>query len=81
MCFIQRYREYEALIDQALADFAGSEGITEEELGGVLQATVGGREGGQATVSASRSLGMLVAAGNYPKFVAMMSARAKEATP
>jgi hypothetical protein len=89
-----RYREYESLVDEALADFAVSEELgrrrSSSDVGGVLEdgalgATMELRRilslaaADSATKSAHKSLGMLAAAGDYRKFVAMMAARASEA--
>lgn len=89
-----RYREYEGLVEEALADFAVSEGLGRggSEAGSALDDDGSGAQGSMelariltlaaaesATKSAHKSLGMLAAAGNYKKFVGMMAARASEA--
>mmetsp|Transcript_29051 Transcript_29051/g.59419 ORF Transcript_29051/g.59419 Transcript_29051/m.59419 type:complete len:199 (-) Transcript_29051:200-796(-) len=73
--FMPLYREYESLVDQALTDFAQLEGLSEEDLGETVQVAVRG-----GTLSANRGLSMLVAAGDYRKFITMMATRAREAS-
>ena len=62
-------------MDQALTDFAQLEGLSEEDLGETVQVAVRG-----GTLSANRGLSMLVAAGDYKKFITMMATRAREAS-
>jgi hypothetical protein len=76
-----RYREYESLIDAALADFVASEGtgngnarLCIGDFSDLLHKAADQEKGSVA----QRSLGMLVAAGDYRKFVAMMVARSRE---
>ena len=67
------YREYEAMIDKALEDFAATEGVDMDELAELVkEAVAGGR------TSVNKSLGLLVAAGDYSKFVSLMAQKAKE---
>mmetsp|Transcript_49030 Transcript_49030/g.111221 ORF Transcript_49030/g.111221 Transcript_49030/m.111221 type:complete len:227 (+) Transcript_49030:61-741(+) len=92
--FMPLYREYETLVDVALADFAVSEGLggstggdgasshSQEEIRARASAELGAllqeATGAGATTSANRSLSMLAAAGDYTKFVSMMATKARE---
>ena len=67
------YREYEAMIDRALLDFAATENVDPGELEELVKrAVAGGR------TSVNKSLALLVAAGDYSKFVSLMAQKAKD---
>jgi hypothetical protein len=69
------------MVEQALSDFAKEEGIDENQFYSLIQDVFAGRmqnSGCKESAAANRSLKMLVAAGDYSKFVSMMSSRARE---
>lgn len=75
--YIPLYRQYEQLIDKALADFAKEEGFDNEELAQIVRNAMAANPTG----SAEKSVRMLVAAGDYKKFVKMMRQRANQPKP
>ena len=57
----------------SLEDFAATEGVDMDELAELVKEAVSG-----GRTSVNKSLGLLVAAGDYSKFVSLMAQKAKE---